>query len=102
MKSIRHLAAAAVVLAIGATAAVMHIGRSEAAPDAAFTRMDGTAGSVGQLKGKVVLVNFWATTCVVCVKEMPHMVATHQKFGARGYETLAVAMSYDPPVSVVR
>ena len=54
-----------------------------------------------QLRGKVVLVNFWATTCAICVKKMPLMVATHQKFSARGFETLAVAMSYDPPASVV-
>ncbi|MBC7957571.1 MAG: TlpA family protein disulfide reductase [Cytophagales bacterium] len=101
MKSIRHLAAGFVVLAIGAAAAFFYLGRPEMAPDAAFTRMDGTPARIGQLKGKVVLVNFWATTCVTCVKEMPQMVATHQKFSARGYETLAVAMSYDPPISVV-
>ena len=71
------------------------------APDAAFTRLDGSTARIGQLQGKVVLVNFWATTCAVCVKEMPQLVATHQKFSARGFETLAVAMSYDPPASVV-
>lgn len=101
MKLTRHLAVAFVVLAIGVTAAFFLLGNHEAAPDAAFTRLDGSAGRIGQLKGKVVLVNFWATTCVICVKEMPQMVATHQKFSARGFETLAVAMSYDPPVSVV-
>lgn len=71
------------------------------APDAAFTRLDGSTARISQLQGKVVLVNFWATTCAVCVKEMPQLVATHQKFSARGFETLAVAMSYDPPASVV-
>lgn len=101
MKLTRHLAVAFVVLAIGSTAAFFFPGRQEAAPDTAFTRLDGTVSHVGQLKGKVVLVNFWATTCAICVREMPQMVATHQKFSARGYETLAVAMSYDPPVSVV-
>jgi peroxiredoxin len=49
----------------------------------------------------VTLVNFWATTCVTCVKEMPALVATHQKFAPRGYETVAVAMSYDPPAWVL-
>ena len=46
-------------------------------------------------------MNFWATSCVTCVKEMPDIAATHEKFKARGYETLAVAMSYDPPAYVV-
>ena len=49
----------------------------------------------------MVLVNFWATSCSTCVKEMPELVDTHAKFKARGYETLAVAMSYDPPAYVV-
>jgi peroxiredoxin len=48
-----------------------------------------------------VLVNFWATTCDICVKNMPQMIATHNRFSGRGYETLAVAMSYDPPARVV-
>jgi peroxiredoxin len=47
------------------------------------------------------LVNFWATSCTTCVAEMPELVAIHNKFKDRGYETLAVAMSYDPPSYVV-
>jgi len=53
------------------------------------------------MRGKVVLVNFWATSCAVCVHEMPNIVATHEMFKARGYDTLAVAMSYDPPAYVI-
>jgi len=63
--------------------------------------LDGSKTSTQALQGKVVLVNFWATSCVTCVAEMPQLVQTHQKFNARGYETLAVAMSYDPPAYVV-
>jgi len=46
-------------------------------------------------------VNFWATSCTTCVAEMPELVATHQKYQSRGFDTLAVAMSYDPPSYVV-
>ena len=49
----------------------------------------------------MLLVNFWATSCTTCVAEMPEIVATHQKFQGQGFETLAVAMSYDPPSYVV-
>jgi peroxiredoxin len=49
------------------------------------------------LKGKVALINFWATSCTTCVREMPHIVETHQKFHTAGLETLAVAMQYDTP-----
>jgi peroxiredoxin len=54
------------------------------------------------MAGKVMLVNFWATSCATCVKEMPQIVATHDKFKARGLDTLAVAMSYDPPAFVAK
>jgi peroxiredoxin len=70
------------------------------APQFSYTLLDGRKASTESLRGKVLLVNFWATSCVSCVKEMPQIAATHQKFAARGYETLAVAMSYDPPAYV--
>ena len=71
------------------------------APNAAYTLLDGSRSNIDSLRGKVVLVNFWATSCKSCVHEMPQIVATHQKFKARGFETLAVAMRYDPPAYVI-
>jgi len=70
------------------------------APSFSYTLLDGSQGHTDRLRGKVVLINFWATSCVTCVKEMPELMATHERFKARGYETLAVAMSYDPPAYV--
>ena len=70
------------------------------APDAPFVRLDGSASRIAELRGKVLLVNFWATSCATCVAEMPGLIDTHRRFQARGYETLAVAMSYDPPAYV--
>ena len=70
------------------------------APQFEYTLLDGSKGSMQAQRGKVVLVNFWATSCVTCVKEMPQIVATHRKYAARGFDTLAVAMSYDPPAYV--
>lgn len=72
----------------------------QAAPDVAYTLLDGRPGSTTALRGKVVLVNFWATSCGICVAEMPQLAATHRQFRARGFETVAVAMSYDPPALV--
>lgn len=101
MKHSRLLIATVAAAAIGLTAylSLGSMAHSQA-PTVAYTLLDGTTSTTDQLRGKVVLVNFWATSCTTCVKEMPEIVATHEKFKARGYDTLAVAMSYDPPAYV--
>jgi peroxiredoxin len=86
--------------ALGLSMAIMGCA-GERAPVSSFVLLDGTTLTSHQLQGKVSLVNFWATSCTTCVAEMPELVATHQKFKDRGYETVAVAMSYDPPSYVV-
>ena len=63
--------------------------------------LDGSTTTTGDLRGKVTLVNVWATTCVSCVKEMPMLASTYTKYRDQGYETIAVAMSYDPPAWVL-
>ena len=73
----------------------------EAAPTSTFVLLDGSSKTTADMKGKVTLVNFWATSCTTCVAEMPQIVATYDKYKAKGYDTLAVAMSYDPPSYVV-
>ena len=77
-------------------------GSQQAAPNLPFTQLDGSKHTLAELKGKVTLINFWATSCSTCVKEMPQMVATFQKFQGQGLETLAVAMEYDPPAYVMQ
>ena len=72
----------------------------ESAPDVGYTLLDGRQARLKGQQGKVMLVNFWATSCTTCVAEMPQIVATHEKFKNRGFDTLAVAMSYDPPAYV--
>nr|WP_232540284.1 TlpA disulfide reductase family protein [Azohydromonas aeria] len=93
--------AAALALAAGVLA-WQSMASLEPAPEVSYTLLDGSSGTTSSLKGKVVLVNFWATSCTTCVAEMPQIVATHNKFKDRGFETLAVAMSYDPPAYVSR
>ncbi|MVW79241.1 peroxiredoxin family protein [Bordetella sp. 02P26C-1] len=67
------------------------------APDVAFTTIEGKQFSMHDLRGKVVLVKFWATSCVTCVKQMPGTIETYNIYAPKGYETVAVAMNYDPP-----
>lgn len=100
-RPVAALLAAAIVAVIGALAWTS-LTRLEPAPDVTYQLLDGSRVTTDDLRGKVVLVNFWATSCVTCVKEMPDIAATHEKFRDRGFETIAVAMSYDPPAFVSR
>jgi peroxiredoxin len=93
----RGLASLAMLATLGTSLLLGGCGTRDAAPESTFVLIDGAKTTTTELKGKVMLVNFWATTCVSCVKEMPMLVDTHNKFKERGYETVAVAMSYDPP-----
>lgn len=84
------------VLALGAAMAVI-FRPAPPAPEAKFMTLAGETLHTRDFRGKVWLVNFWATTCATCVKEMPALVDLHRKFSPRGFEVVAVAMSYDPP-----
>ena len=71
------------------------------APSVTFTTITGQKINMADLRGKVVLVNFWATDCSVCVREMPALVNTYNAYKAKGFEVIAVAMPYDPPAQVL-
>ena len=71
------------------------------APDVTFTTLTGKTIQMAELKGKVVLVNFWSTDCLACVREMPDLVKTYNRYKGRGLEVIAVAMYYDPPAQVL-
>ena len=71
------------------------------APQVTFIDLAGKKITTDSLRGKVVIVNFWATSCVSCVREMPQMIETFNKFKGEGLEFVAVAMKYDPPNYVI-
>lgn len=89
-----------ILLALAALLALLFaqaVSQESPAPQVTFTSLKGEKISMGSLRGKVVLVNFWATSCVGCIHEMPRMIDTYRKYQTQGLETIAVAMSYDPP-----
>ena len=62
------------------------------APDFSFPRLDGKKVSLSDHKGKVVLVNIWATWCPPCVDEMPSMEKLYRKFKEQDFVILAVSI----------
>jgi peroxiredoxin len=86
-----------VVVAALAIGGYVSMNGTPAAPDVTFTNLQGQKITSQSLRGKVVMVNFWATSCATCVKEMPQMVDTYNKFKGQGLEFVAVAMKYDRP-----
>jgi peroxiredoxin len=88
---------AVVIVAAIAAAGYVSFSTRQVAPEVTFTSLNGEKVSMQSLRGKVVMVNFWATSCTTCVKEMPEMVQTYNKYKDKGLDFVAVAMSYDPP-----
>lgn len=66
------------------------------APDVTFTTLEGEELTTQALRGKVVLVKFWATDCTTCVAQMPGTIERYKELSPKGFETVAVAMKHDP------
>jgi thiol-disulfide isomerase/thioredoxin len=69
---------------------------NEPLPNLPFTTLDGRMGTLEGLRGKVVLVNFWATWCPYCRHEMPAMQDFYNDYQGKGFEILAFSVDDDP------
>ena len=96
MKFAKPLLIAAAVLVV-AGALFYALMEKPSAPASTFTTLEGKQITLKDLRGQIVLVNFWATSCPGCIKKMPDMIETYNQYKGRGFEVIAVAMSYDPP-----
>ena len=76
------------------------VGLSEA-PNVSFQTLKGEKISLSAWRGNPVLVTFWATSCVRCMQEMPHLISLYKELHKRGLEIVGVAMDYDPPNHVL-
>ena len=70
-------------------------------PNTTFTALNGQEMSFEKLRGKPVIVTFWATDCESCLKEIPLWLDLYSRYHAQGLEIIGVSMYYDPPNHVI-
>ena len=99
--SVRGLILAAALVAGVATFLVASLTWTPAVPEVEFVSIRGERFAAASLRGRVAVINFWATDCAICVKEMPEMARTYERFRDRGLAFIAVAMRHDAPNRVL-
>jgi peroxiredoxin len=73
-----------------------------ASPDITLSSIDGRAIALQELRGRPVLVTFWATSCPGCLREIPHLAELYRELSPRGLVVIGIAMYYDPPNRVLK
>jgi peroxiredoxin len=86
------LVAGAWWVVFGAERPASPVGEGHPAPDFTLRQLDGSEIALSSLRGRVVLLNFWATWCKPCEEEMPAMERLHAKLGGPDFELLAVSV----------
>jgi peroxiredoxin len=94
LRMVRLLAVAA--LALSSMSAGAAVTASASAPDFTLPSLDGPNLRLQEQRGRVVMINFWATWCGPCRVEMPHLAKLYEKYRGSGFTVLAVNIDEDP------
>ncbi len=100
MKNRLTLFIALIGIAVLAGLAVTFLLPSSPPSQTALVLLDGRTLTLQSLRGRPVLVNFWATTCPPCIEELPDLAQLYRELQPQGLEIIAVSMAYDPPIVV--
>lgn len=77
------------------TKALENIGLGNIVPDFSVTLLSGQHVTLSSLRGKVVLIDFWATTCPPCVKEIPNLKTLYAELNQQGFEIIGISLDED-------
>jgi cytochrome c biogenesis protein CcmG, thiol:disulfide interchange protein DsbE len=102
-----RLARAAALIVVMAVAAPLGAANAEpvidqAAPALVLTTLDGATFDLGKLRGKVVMVNYWATWCAPCRKEMPKLDGFYKKYHPQGLEIVGISIDFERDLEKAR
>ena len=92
--------AGCLVLALSAADAAPDIGMP--APPLVLTTLVGSTFDLGKLHGKVVMINYWATWCAPCRKEMPKLDAFYKKYQSQGLEIVGISIDFERDLEKAR
>lgn len=88
-------------LLIAGNAYFYFVEKAKELPELELTLINGEKLNLVALRGKPVLINFWATSCAPCRKEMPDLAQLYRDFSAKGVRVIGIAMAYDRPDQVI-
>lgn len=91
----------AILLLAGAGLLAWSVNGTRQAPEVDFVLTNGRILALDSLRGRPVLVTFWASTCPTCLAEMPHLAELYRELAPQGLELIGVAMPHDPPPVVL-
>lgn len=94
-----HVVVALAFVFVGCTDSRTGIYPGEKAPDVVGVDLQGSPVSLHSIKGKVILVNFWATWCAPCMAELPALEALYQRLKGQGFQIVGIAVD-DAPANI--